>query len=215
MAEFALYSYFRSSASYRVRCALHLKGIKFDYRPVHLLNDGGEQHKSAYRDLNPGREVPTLIHNGRALGQSMAILEYLDEAASGPRLFPHDPYQRSLVRQFCENINCVQPLQNLRTVQFLTNDVGLSETMKQRWLNLWLGQSFETLETLLRKHSGTYCFGETPGAADCFLAPQVFAAQRFTIDLQPYPSVRRIAESLDKHPAFYAAHPSRQPDTPA
>ncbi|MBX2996770.1 MAG: maleylacetoacetate isomerase [Bdellovibrionaceae bacterium] len=215
MTEFVLYSYFRSSASYRVRCALHLKGLKFDYKAVHLLNNGGEQHQAAYRDINPGREVPSLIHNGRVIGQSMAILEYLDDVAAGPRLFPNDPYQKSLVRQFCENINCVQPLQNLRTVQFLTGDLGLPETLKQRWLDEWLGRSFETLETLLQKHSGTHCFGDQVGAADCFLVPQIFAAKRMNVDLSRYTNVLRVAQAAEALPAFQAAHPSRQPDTPA
>lgn len=214
MAEFALYNYFRSSASYRVRCALHLKGIEFEYRPIHLLEGGGQQHQASYRDINPAREVPTLVHQGRLIGQSMAILEYLEEVAAGPRLFPQDPYQKALVRQFCENINCLQPLQNLRTIQYLTAVAGLSETQKQNWLHEWFSRNAETLEATLRQHTGEYCFGDTVTAADCFLAPQVFAAKRFNFDFSKYPHITRVNANLERLTAFIKAHPHKQVDTP-
>jgi maleylacetoacetate isomerase len=214
MSDFVLYSYFRSSASYRVRIALHLKDLDFEYRPVHLLNNGGEQHTAEYRALNPSREVPTLLHDGKVLAQSVAILEYLDEIGTKPRLYPQDPYQRSLVRQFCETINCVQPMQNLRTTQFMKNDMRLSEEMTQMWLNHWLGRAMESIEAQLQKHAGRFCIGNEISAADCFLVPQVFSAHRLGINLEPYARVRQMNEQLEKMEAFQKAHPIRQPDTP-
>lgn len=214
MSDFVLYSYFRSSASYRVRIALNLKEIDYDYVAVHLLNDGGEQHKPEYRALNPSREVPTLIHQGKVLAQSVAIFEYLDQIGTKPKLFPQDPYQASLVRQFCETINCVQPLQNLRTMQYLKGEMGLPEDKVQTWFGHWLGRAMESLEAQLEKHAGRFCIGDEISAADCFLVPQVFAAHRLGVDLTPYPKVRQMNEVLEKNEAFQKAHPIRQPDTP-
>lgn len=216
MSDFVLYSYFRSSASYRVRIALNLKGIVYDYRPVHLLNNGGEQHKTEYRALNPSREVPTLIHKGRVLAQSVAILEYLDEIGTTPRLYPQDPYQKSLVRQFCETINCAQPMQNLRTTAFLKGStMGVSEEKTQAWLDHWLGLALESLEAQLMKNSGRFCFGNEISAADCFLAPQVFACKRLKIDLSRFQRILEINDRIEAHEAVRKAHPSNQPDTPA
>lgn len=214
MSDFVLYSYFRSSASYRVRIAMALKDLDYDYVGIHLLNNGGEQHKPEYRALNPSREVPTLIHQGKVIAQSVAIFEYLDEIGTKPRLFPQDPYQRALVRQFCETINCVQPLQNLRTTQYMKSELKLSEEQTQGWLNHWLGRALESIEAQLEKHSGRFCFGNEITAADCFLVPQVFAAHRLGIDLSPYTKIRQLNEALEKNEAFQKAHPIRQPDTP-
>ena len=216
MPDFVLYSYFRSSASYRVRIALNLKGIPFEYKAVHLLNDGGEQHKDDYRKLNPAREVPTLIHKGNALAQSMAILEYLDQiSTTNPRLFPQDPVKGAVVRQFSEIINCAQTLQNLKVTQYLDRELKANAEQTQAWMNFWQGRCFEALETFLEKHSGNYCFGETLSAADCFLVPHIFAAKRFKLDLSSFKNVLRVGLNLEKLEAFQRAHPFRQPDTPA
>ena len=214
MAEFALYSYFRSSASYRARIALHIKGIEFEYRAVHLLNDGGEQHKPEYRKLNPSEQVPTLFHQGKSIGQSIAILEYLEEVHPSPRLYPKDAYTKARVRQFCEIINCTQPLQNLATTQFLTDQMQLNESQKQAWMQNWLGNCFASLEALLKVHAGQYCFGDELTAADCFLVPQIFAANRFKIDLSRYPLICKRDQTLLSLPQFQKAHPLNQPDTP-
>lgn len=214
MSDFVLYSYFRSSASYRVRIALNLKQIDYDYEAVHLLNDGGEQHKPEYRALNPSREVPTLVHQGKVLAQSVAIFEYLDAIGTKPRLFPQDPYQAALVRQFVETINCVQQLQNLRTLQYLKNDFKLSEEQSQAWTREWVGRAMDSVEAQLQKHSGRFCFGNEISAADCFLVPQMFASHRLGVDLSPYTKARQINELLETQEAFQRAHPIRQPDTP-
>ena len=144
MSDLVLYNYFRSSASYRVRIALHHKRLPFEYKAVHLLNNGGEQNTAEYKNLNPAGEVPTLVHNGKALSQSMAILQYLDEVFPQHPLFPKDPFQKAKVIQFCEGINCTQPYQNLRTTQVLEKDFQFSSEQKDKWMNYWLGRNFES-----------------------------------------------------------------------
>ncbi len=214
MSDLALYNYFRSSASYRVRIALHLKNLAFDYRPVHLLNNGGEQHKPEYRNLNPAGEVPTLVHQGKAISQSMAILLYLDEVFPQHRLFPQDPYLKSKVIQFCEGINCTQPYQNLKTQTFLDKEMGLDPTKKNIWLKHWLVANLESSEKMLQEFAGSYCFGGHVTAADLFLIPQLFAVQRFQIEFQSYPNISRVNENCLQLEAFQKAHPGRQIDTP-
>ncbi len=219
MKEFALYSYFRSSASYRVRIALGLKGIDYEYRAVHLLNDGGEQLKTDYAALNPSREVPTLVHrkNGQEtlIGQSVAIIDYLDRVAPSPLLFPQDPAQRAKVLQICEVINSgIQPLHNLRVLKLLAAKFDASEEQKNEWTRHWLTYGFDTLEKLVAPTAKTFCFGDTPGAADCFMIPNLANADRFQVDLAPYPTLRRIRESCEKLPAFIQASPTKVPDAP-
>ncbi len=214
MAELILYNYFRSSASYRARIALHWKGLAFEYRAVHLLDGGGQQHKAEYRDLNPAGEVPTLIYQGKPIAQSMAILELLEEVYPAKPLLPKDPVQRALVRQFCENINCTQPYQNLKTLQFLEKTVGLGEAIKQQWLDNWLGNGLATAEKMIEQHGGKFCFGNEVTLADVFLVPQLFATNRFKIAMEPYPNVRAVNESLLALEPFKKAHPANQPDTP-
>lgn len=215
MNEFVLYSYYRSSASYRVRIALNIKNIPFEYRAVHLLNQGGEQHSDDYRQLNPSREVPTLVHKGRALGQSMAIINYLDQIWPEPRLFPDDPYQRALVIQACEIINSgAQPLHNLRVLQELEKWFEADQKQKNDWAAYWIRYGLESLESLLKMHAGDFCFGHTLTAADCFLAPHIANADRFGVSLQSYPTIARIHKNHSMIDAFKNAAPDVQPDTP-
>ncbi len=213
--DLILYNYFRSSASYRVRIALALKGVKYEYRAVHLINEGGEQHKSEYTSLNPSREVPTLVHNGKAIGQSMAILDYLDQIIPNPRLFPIDPYQRALAFQACEIINSgAQPLGNLRVQKLLVEKYGMLESQKDEWTRHWIQYGLETLEAFLKPYAGKFSFGDDVSAADCFVVPHLFGANRFHVPLEAYSTLRRIRDNCEAIEAFKNASPSRQPDSP-
>jgi len=216
MTELTLYNYFRSSTSYRVRIALHYKNLDFAYKPVHLINEGGEQHKSEYKNINPMAEVPTLIHEGLTLSQSMAIIEYLDEVFPHPALFPREAQKRARIRQFCENINSfMHPVSNLKILQFLESKHAYNQSQKEEWVALWSKKGFEACENLLKRTHGKYCFGDEVTAADLFLIPQVFSAQRFKVDLTPYPLVMKINENCLALDFFKKAHPFRQVDTPA
>lgn len=217
-SEFILYSYFRSSASYRVRIALHLKKIDFEYRPVHLLKEGGEQLKADYKKLNPSGDVPTLVHNGKILGQSVAIFSYLDSVAHTPQLFPDDAYQRALVYQFCEIINSgIQPLHNLRVLNMLKTSFQASEQQTRSWTQSWLKYGLKALEDFLGNHQsdGPYCFGKQVSAADCFLLPHLANADRFEVSLNDYPrlaAVRTQCNSGEHKEAFQKAEPKNQID---
>jgi len=211
--DFALYSYYRSSASYRVRIALNLKGIKYEYRPIHLLKNGGEQFSADYRRLNPMSQVPCLIHNDRPIGQSMAICEYLDNITQQPRLFPLDPFDRAMVMQICEGFNSgIQPLQNTSVTGALEKKYGFTKAQLTEWIQHWNQKGLGGVEDLLKKTAGEYCLGDEVTAADCFLVPQVFSAKRFGVDLTPFPHIRRIEEAANRLEAFQLAQPSRQPD---
>lgn len=220
MKEFALYSYFRSSASYRVRIALGLKKIDYEYRPVHLLNDGGEQLKSDYAALNPSREVPTLVHRtgGREqmIGQSVAIIDYLDQIVPNPSLFSDQPDKRAQILQACEIVNSgVQPLHNLRVLKRLSEKFNATEEQKNEWTRHWISYGLEALEKFLTPHAREFSFGDRPTAADCFLIPNLANADRFQVDLSPYPTLLRIRMSCDQITAFVQASPANVPDSPA
>ena len=213
--DFVLYSYFRSSASYRVRIALNLKEISYGYKAVHLLNNGGEQHTDEYRKLNPSREVPTLVHNGRAIGQSMAIIDYIDRVQPQPRLFPEDVYQRALVMQACEIVNSgAQPIHNLRVLDLLQKRFGADQPTRDLWAVHWIEYGLKALEAFLKPHAGQHCFGDSPSAADCFVIPHLVNADRFKVELSPYPTLMKIRETTAKMTAFQQAAPDRQPDFP-
>jgi maleylacetoacetate isomerase len=215
MSDLVLYSYFRSSCSYRVRIGLELKGLPYEYKAVHLLNNGGEQNTPQYKSLNPTAEVPALVHEGRVIGQSMAILLYLDEAFANPSpLFSKDPYQKALMLQFCEGINCAQPLQNLRTLQFLEKSFAFTAHQKDLWLQEWIGRNLQSSEEILCKTAGHFCFGDSPSVADAFLIPQLFTATRFNVSFQKFPTISKVHQNCESLEAFRKAHPFRQPDTP-
>lgn len=211
-----LYGYWRSSASYRVRLALHLKGVPFDYEPVHLVRDGGEQHSSAYRQLNPAELVPTLEHDGFRLNQSLAIIDYLDQLVPEPLLVPTELQQGALVRMLAMDLAAeLQPVTNLRVLQYLTGPLGVPEQGKIDWIHHWIKQTFGAFEQRLGQYSGHYCVGDQVSLADVCLLPQVYNAHRFGVDLAPYPYIRDIHDRLQELPAVQRARPEAQSDAEA
>lgn len=213
MASIILYNYFRSSTSYRVRLALHMKGLHFEYKPVNLLK--GEQHSTEYRKLNPLGGVPTLVHEGKFIPESFAIMEYLDEVFPLPALFPKDPYLKARVRQVCEVINSfMHPMGNLRTLKYMEAHHGYSQEQKDQFVQHWATQGLETLETTLKEFAGTYSFGDQVTMADLFLIPQLLTCTRYKVDISKYPTLVKINENCQKLEAFQKAHPFKQIDTP-
>lgn len=210
-----LYSYWRSSAAYRVRIALNLKGMPYETLPVHLAR--GEQHQAPYSDLNPQELVPVLLHGSRILRQSMAIMEYLDETWPTPPLMPTTARDRQRVRAIAQMIACdLHPLNNLRVLQFFENTWNVPQAERDAWVRHWIQVGFEALEDTLADNpsTGTFCDGEMPTMADCCLVPQVYNAVRFGVDLAPYRTIRRINEACLALDAFEAARPENQPDAP-
>ena len=214
-----LYSYFRSSASYRVRIALNLKSLPYDVVPVHLIKHGGEQLAPEYRKLNPEALVPSLLLDDTAdssvLTQSLAIIEYLDETHPEPPLLPHSAIDRAFVRAIALSIACeIHPLNNLRVLRYLTRDLKVGEQDKDAWYRHWCEQGLATLEEKLATDSrvGTFCYGDRPGLADCVLIPQIANAQRLNCDLSAMPTILRINAACLPLEAFASAAPARQPD---
>lgn len=210
-----LYSYFRSSASYRVRIALHLKGQSYDTVPVHLVNNGGEQFAPAFSALNPQSLVPVMEAEGHHFTQSLAMLEYLEERFPTPPLLPAGLAERAMVRQIAQEIACdIHPLNNLRVLRMLTKELGLDDTVKQQWIEHWIKLGFAALEAQLvtSTQRGRFCFGDTPTMADCCLVPQVFNARRFNVDMTPYPTLVAIDAACQELQAFQLAAPGVQPD---
>ena len=210
-----LYSYFRSSAAYRVRIALELKGLPYSYVPVHLLKDGGQQHSSDYQRVNPAALVPTLVDGDHPLGQSLAIIEYLEETHPEPALLPGDALGRARVRTLALTVACeIHPLNNLRVLQYLERDLKLDEATKADWYRHWITLGFASIESLLANdpNTGKFCHGDSPGLADCCLIPQIANARRFDTPLEAFPSIRRIEEACLTLDAFAKAAPQKQPD---
>lgn len=211
-----LINYFRSSSSYRVRIALGLKGLDYNYLPVHLNRNGGEQFAPAFRALSPDAVVPVLaLEDGTTLIQSLAIIEWLDETRPGAQLLPSSPNERAWVRALSQTIACeIHPLNNLRVLKYLTGELGLSEAQKTAWIRHWTEGGLNAVEALLarRRQPSTFCHGEQPGMADCCLVPQAFNAGRFGIDIKAWPLIAGIVAACERLPAFADAHPSRQPD---
>lgn len=216
MARLILYNYFRSSTSYRVRIALNFKNLDFEYTPVHLLNNGGEQHHTEYKKKNPLGEVPTLQYEQEFIGQSLPIMEFLEEVFPEKALLPKDPVKKAKVRQFCENINSfIHPLSNLKVQQYLEKKHGLSAQGKTEWIQHWGKQGLTALEQTLKNEAGEFCFGNSLTMADFCLIPQAFSSDRFGIDLTEYPTIHRINQACLQLDIFKKAHPYRQIDTPA
>ncbi len=214
-ATLALYDYWRSSACYRVRIALNLKRLDFELKPIHLLRDGGEQHAAAYREVNPQEVVPALVDGQRVVRQSLAIIEYLDETRPANPLLPPLPRDRAHVRGLALLIACdVHPLNNLRVMQYLERELQADTAARERWTRHWIAQGFAAFEAILAADAATgeFCHGDTPGLADACLVPQVYNANRFGVDLAPYPLIRAINERCLALPEFDAARPERQPD---
>lgn len=210
-----LYSYFRSSSAYRVRIALNLKELDYEIIPVHLVKDGGEQYKEDFKKLNPSSKVPVLVHDNKSIFQSVAIIEYLEESFPTPALYPTTALDKAHVRTLCEIINSdIQPLQNLRVLNQLTQNYKLTEEQKNQWIQHWIAEGFNTFEKTLEKTAGQYSFGNTPTAADCFLMPQIYNAQRFQLPMNRYPLIQKVFKNCSQHKAFVKAHPDNQPDTP-
>ena len=211
-----LYSYFRSSSSYRVRIALEHKGIKYDYKPVHLLQQGGEQFLPEFTRINPGQQVPTLVHNNSVIAQRMAILIYLEDLKPEPQLFSSDPAEKAKIIELCEIVNSrIQPLQNLKVLKEVVSRYGLNEDQKLEWAQFWINDGLKALEGVLDKTAGKFSFGDSVTAADCFLVPQVYNAQRFSVDMNSYPHISRVEKNCLELQAFQKAHPSSQPDAPS
>jgi maleylacetoacetate isomerase len=211
-----LYTYFRSSAAYRVRIALNLKGLPYEAVPVHLVRHGGEQLTETYRAINPSALVPSLQDEDATITQSMAILEYLEETHPAVPLQPSTALARARVRELAQMVACdIHPVNNLRILRYLVRTLGVSDEAKNDWYRHWVNEGFAALEGHLARDPapGRFCHGDTPTIADCFLVPQVYNASRFDIDMAPYPRIAAIDAACAQLPAFQAAHPAQQPDT--
>lgn len=210
-----LYTYFRSTAAYRVRIALNLKKLEADHHFVHLVKDGGQQHSSAYRRLNPQGRVPTLVDGGIPLTQSQAIIEYLEEAQPNPPLLPEDLKDRAYIRSICALVACdIHPLNNLSVLQYLKDELGVDDAAKMKWYHHWVEQGFSALEEMLSNDArvGDFCYGNKPSMGDIFIAAQVFNAQRFDCDMDKYPVISEINSNCMKLEEFERAAPGNQPD---
>lgn len=217
-ADITLYDYWRSSAAWRVRIGLNLKGVAYHSEPVHLVREGGEQHRPEYRAINPAGLVPTLLHGQRRISQSLAILEYLDETFPGhPHLLPEDIRGRARVRALALTIAAdTHPIHNLRVQQYLKDTMGQGDEVVAAFVQHWLVEGFRSFEAMLvtSSETGSFCHGDHPTLADCVLVPAVYAARRFGAVIDDCTTALRIHDHCMTLPAFQAAHPDRQPDAP-
>jgi maleylacetoacetate isomerase len=213
-----LYSYWRSSAAYRVRIGLALKGLEFQTLPVHLLKDGGQQHAADFATLNPQQLVPVLMHGRRAVRQSLAILEYLEEVhPEAPALLPGTARERGRVRGLAQLVACdIHPLNNLRVLQFFEQHWNVPQAERYEWVRHWVVEGLAAFEALVAEDpaTGAFCHGDVPGLADCCLVPQLYNARRFGLDVAAWPTLARIEQACRALPAFRAAAPEVQPDAP-
>ncbi|MBB3063420.1 maleylacetoacetate isomerase [Microbulbifer rhizosphaerae] len=205
-----LHGYFRSSASYRVRIGLNLKGLEYDYYAVNLLKS--EQKGDTYRKLNPQGLVPALVDGDTVLTQSLAILEWLDDRHPEPALLPRDSLQRARIRALSYTIACdIQPVQNLRILKYLQSEFAVDDEQKTGWVRQWIHEGFSALEQQL--DPAPFAAGEEPGLFECCLIPQIYNAERFGMDIADYPAIHRIARACAEIPAFIEARPENQPDS--
>jgi maleylpyruvate isomerase len=210
------HGYFRSSAAYRCRIAFNLKGISPQFTAVHLRK--GEQRSPEFMSMNPHGLVPVLTDHGHLLTQSLAIIEWLDETYPNAPLLPGNAYDRAHIRALALSVACdIHPLQNLRVLKHVKEAYGQDQAGLDAWCAHWIGPGLAAFEAQLTQSgkSGAFCVGDTPTLADIFLIPQIFSALRFNVDISDLKTIQRIAAYADAHPAFHAAHPSRQPDTEA
>ena len=208
-----LYSYWRSSAAYRVRIALNLKSIPYEILPVHLLNNGGEQKSDIYSELNPNHLVPTLIDGDLVLSQSLAILQYIDEKYPATPLLPKSISDRALVQSLALDLACeVHPLNNLRVQQYLTAEMNITDDKKSQWVHYWINIGFEALEKRLQKTAGDFCFKNEITLADICLIPQVYNANRIGLNMSKYPTISAITERCNSYTSFIDAMPNNQID---
>jgi maleylacetoacetate isomerase len=207
-----LYTYFRSTSSYRVRIALNIKGVSYEPAFVHLLRNGGEQRSAAYRAINPQGRLPSLVlDNGAILTQSSAILEYIEETWPTPPLLPDEPAERARVRAVAAIVGCdIHPLHNIGPLTHLRLTFGQDETAVSGWIAHWIGDGLNAVDDLISDEG--WCFGSRPGLADVYLVPQLFAARRFGVDLEPFRRIRRVEALAAANSAFMMASPPQQPD---
>lgn len=212
MSSLTLYSYWRSSCAYRVRIALHLKELAFDYKPIHLVKSGGEQFKEDFKAMNPFSQVPCLTHNEKSLSQSLPILLYLEELKAKPTLLPKEPFQKAEILSFCEMINSgIQPLQNLSVLNYVEQK---NQSDKTLWAKHWIAKGLTACEVFLKTRAKSFCFGEELSLADLFLIPQIYNANRFNIEMEQFPLLKKINELCLTIPAFQKALPENQMDAP-
>ncbi|MDC2891368.1 maleylacetoacetate isomerase [Psychrosphaera sp. 1_MG-2023] len=208
-----LFGYWRSSAAYRVRIALNLKGLQYEQKSVHLIKDGGQQHAEDYADLNPNKLVPTLVDGEFTLNQSLAILEYLEIKYPNINLLPANLADNMKCRALALDLACdIHPLNNLRVLQYLTGPLAQSEEQKMQWYFNWLEVGFTAFEKSINKVAGNFCFGDHVSWADLCLIPQVYNAERFNFDMSPYPLIQRVVAHCRTLDAFTKAAPENQPD---